>query len=133
MYVGRRAVRASIFAARGMRQCRNIDVIDAVRRREVVPYVLAVFVRENDRADDGRSRVVVNQPHLVLCHVVRWWERLYVQRQIRRIRHVDVYKGRERLDLGAILWKRFADSYEKIVTKPREREKIEREKEKIIY
>lgn len=93
-------------------QGRDFDAIDAVRRREVVPYVPAVFVREDDRADDRRPCVVADQPHLVRRHVVHRRERLYVQRQIRRIRHVDVCKGREVLDLDTILWKRFADSYE---------------------
>lgn len=90
-----------MLAASGM-QGRDFDIIDAVWYREVAPYMPAIFARGNDRADD-RLCVVVNQPRLVLRHVVSRRERLYVQRQIRWIRHVDVYEGRKLLDLDAIL------------------------------
>lgn len=84
-------------------QGRDPDVIDAVRRREVVPHVTAVLARGYHHGGDRRAGVVVDQPGLVLRHVVRRRERLHVERRIRRIRHVDVHEGRERLDLDAIL------------------------------
>lgn len=88
-------------------QGRDLDVVDAVRRREVVPGVPA-SARRYHHGGDRRARVVVDQPRLVLRHVVRRRERLHVERRLRRIRHVDVHEGHERFDLDAVLWKRFA-------------------------
>lgn len=125
MYVGRRAVRASVLPALGM-QGRDFDVIGAVRCGEVVPHMAAILVRGNDHGGDRRLRVVVDQPRLVLRHVVRRRKRLYVQRRIRRIRHVNVYEGRERFDLDAILWKRYR-GYEQCEAVRREAKGDERE------
>lgn len=107
MYAGRRAVRASVLAALGM-QGRDFDVIGAVQCREVVPHMPAVLVRGNDHSGDRRFRVIIDQPRLVLRHVVRRRKRLYVQGRIRRIRHVNVHEGHERFDVDAILWKKLS-------------------------
>jgi len=115
-----------VLAALGV-QGRDFDVIDAVRCREVVPHVPAVLVRGNDHSGDRRLRVVVDQPRLVLRHVVRRRKRLYVQGRIRRIRYVNVYERRERFDVDAILWKRLS----RIRTMQNSKRKRERINEKL--
>lgn len=103
VYAWRCAVGASVFAALGM-QRRNIDVVEAIGGWIQV-NVSCDLVGGDDHRADRQSRIVVDQPDLVLRHVVARWKRLHADCQIRRSRHVDVYERREHFDIDTVLWK----------------------------
>lgn len=103
MYERRGAVHAAVFTAVGV-QRRHFEVVLAVGRGEVIPYVPPIFVRGQGHGD-RRFGVVADQPGSVPGDVVPRRELLHVQRQIHRVRHVHVEEGSVSVERDAVRWK----------------------------